>query len=462
MLDHGMRPQSGRILVAVSGGADSTALLLLLHRLAATMRLELHIAHFDHSLRGRDVTRREEAFVRSLCEMLTLPLTTGKADVRETASRAHLSLEDAARRERYVFFAQVAYETGCNAVATGHTASDQAETVLMHLIRGAGLKGLSGIAPVSAWPFPGHSDFSLIRPILTLTRDDTRAVCAAFGIKPIDDESNASPEFRRNRIRHEVMPLLRELNPRIDDALVRVAEAASEDVGFVETKARELLDARAILSTREKTGAEVRLPRSLSEEHASVRKAALRLALESLAGDRQEFTQRHYDAVQKLWAAGVTGDRAVLPRNVVAILTKDDILLTRTHGPRPSPLPEGEGIVLCSLGACLRFGSLAAKVLEERPKTGTWVAVDAGAVEAGVRMRRRRDGDRFQPLGMKGTKKLQDFFVDARVPRSERDSVPIFDSERGIVWVGGLRIADWAKPQAGAPTLFLWYGPVTD
>jgi tRNA(Ile)-lysidine synthetase-like protein len=455
MLDHGM-PELGRILVAVSGGADSTALLLLLHRLAKTMRTELHVAHFDHGLRGR-AAAREESFVRSLCDALCVPCTSGSADVRETARTARIGLEDAARRERYAFLARVAAEAGCSAVATGHTASDQAETVLLHLIRGTGLKGLGGMQPVSSWPFEGHRGLRLVRPLLRLSRQDTLAVCAAFAIEPLEDESNASPRFRRNRIRHEVLPLLREMNPSIELALVRLASAASEGSAYLESEARKLF-----VSPRSGASGDVALPRELKNAPVVLRQMAVRMALADAAGDAREFTERHFEAVEGLLMSGATGDRVELPRGVVAVLEADGLVVGRGGDPHPSPLPGGEGTVLGAPGACSRFGMLEASLIEVKPESGTWVEVDEGAVKGVVRVRRRRDGDRFQPLGMSGTKKLQDFFVDARVPRDERDAVPIFESGRGIVWVGGLRIADWAKPQAGAPTLFLWYEPVTD
>jgi tRNA(Ile)-lysidine synthase len=319
------------------------------------------------------------------------------------------------------------------------------------------------MAPVSAWPFAGHDGLRLLRPLLKLSRADTHAVCEAFGVEPVEDESSASPKFRRNRVRHEVLPLLREMNPQIDASLVRLAENARENVDYVEDAARALIDAPSgTPSPKSEIGQGVRLPLTLSQAPPAIRHSAIRLALTSFAGDTHEFTQRHYDAVEGLLLSGVTGDRVVLPREVVAVVDRDEVVFRQGGDPLPNPLPEGEGTRLDAEGARSHFGQLVVSLCQSQPPSGNWVEVNAQAVDGGVCVRRRRDGDRFQPLGMRGAKKLQDFFVDARVPREERDRVPIFESARGIVWVGGLRIAEWAKPRPGEPTLFLCFEPVTD
>jgi tRNA(Ile)-lysidine synthase len=451
LLDSAMLPADGRIVVAVSGGADSTALLLILARVAKVMRLSLHVAHFDHGLRGGEASQRDEAFVQDLAELLCLPLSVGRGDVRAVAKRERLSLEDAARRERYAFLERVAQETGASAVATGHTASDQAETVLLHLVRGAGLAGLAGMAPKAAWPFPGHESLSLLRPLLRLSRNETLAYCDAACIRPLEDESNASPAFRRNRVRHEVLPLLRELNPRIDDALVRVADAAAQDEAYIDSVAAEAL--------AQPEGGRVDLKRSLlADWPAALRRHALRLALERLAGDVQEFSERHFAALERLALDGKTGDRLDLPRGVSATLTRSALRL-RLGEEAPRSLPDAP-VSLAAPGEA-RFGPLIVAASAKRPHEGVWAEVDAEAVTGGFRVRRRHAGDRFQPLGMQAAKRLQDFLVDAHVPRTQRDTLPLFESSDGIVWVGGLRIADWAKPRPGHATLFLSYWSVS-
>jgi tRNA(Ile)-lysidine synthase len=446
LLDHGL-PPDGRLLLAVSGGADSTALLLIMARLAKNLRLELGVAHFDHAMRGRRASRREERFVRELAESSGLPF------YNESAREGQLKAEAAARSARYEFLAAVAEREGYAAVATGHTASDQAETVLLHLVRGAGLDGLAGMQARGAWPFPGHDGLTLLRPLLSVSRRGTLAYCAAACVQPIEDESNASPRYRRNRVRHELLPLLRDLNPRIDDALVRLAESAGEDAAFLRSVASE-----ALLGAKDGSQRLSRL--ALVAWSASPRRHALRLALAALLGDGQELTRRHLQALERLVIEGKTGDRVDLPRGVSAVLRRDALEL-RLETNQPAGLPR-EPVALSVPGKAA-FGPLLVAAFPNRPSSGEWAEVDADAVADGLCVRRRLPGDRFQPLGMIGRKKLQDFLTDAHVPRDERDRVPLFVSARGIVWVGGPsqdgRIAEWARPRPGEATVFLSFRP---
>jgi tRNA(Ile)-lysidine synthase len=442
LLDRGLRADE-RWLLAVSGGADSTALLLILSRLAKNLGLQLGVAHFDHGLRGRRASLREQGLVGELALSLGVPFHSGAA----TGKR--LDGEDAARRARYGFLSGVAEREGYDAIVTGHTASDQAETVLLHLVRGAGLDGLAGMAPEAAWPFPGHEKLKLLRPLLHLSREETEAYCRAAGIEPIEDASNVSPKYRRNRVRHDVLPLLRELNPRIDEALVRLADTASDDVAFLrEVASQALVEAPA--------GSRRLSRRMLVAWPSSPRRYALRLALEGLLGDGQELTQRHLRALERIVLEGKTGDHLDLPRGVSAVLRRAALELRAESGRRTEAAPEP---VALEVPGKARFGALAVVASKRRPPAGEAVEVDAAAVAEGLRVRQRLPGDRFQPSGMKGHKKLQDFLTDLHVPRDERDAIPLFVSSRGIVWVGGLRVAEWARPRPDEASVYLSFRP---
>jgi tRNA(Ile)-lysidine synthase len=215
------------VIVAVSGGQDSTALLLILHRLGDRLPLALTVAHFDHHLRTRREARADLQYVHALAERLELTVADGERDVRATARREKLSLEDAARRARFAFFEFAADATGAATIALGHTRDDRAETVLLHLLRGAGAVGIAAMPALAPWPF-GEGP-RIVRPLLDLPREDTLRYCQESGIEPRSDPSNDLPVATRNRVRHKLMPLLRTFNPRIDEALVRLAGVTASD-----------------------------------------------------------------------------------------------------------------------------------------------------------------------------------------------------------------------------------------
>jgi tRNA(Ile)-lysidine synthase len=249
-----------------------------------------------------------------------------------------------------------------------------------------------------------------------LTREETAAYCAACGIEPLHDETNDSADYARNRVRNELLPLLRSFNPRVEDSLLRLSDAAQE--------ARQ--------------------------------RGPVRSALRAAVGDVQGFSARHIEAIEYLTQNGRTGDEVSLPRRLRARRTRDGVVVEASTG--PERLPDEAAFI--EPGAALTWGPLRIGLLDVKPDGETSVEVDAEAIR-GLMVRRRRPGDRIQPSGMQGTRKLQDLFVDVQVPRRERDLVPIFEAERGIVWVGGLRLAEWAKPQPGRPTVWLSFWPVT-
>lgn len=442
IVDHELIAPGERVLAGVSGGADSTCLLLVLAGLRRSLGFELEAAYFDHGLRGARAAARELGAVRALAAALEVPLHCGSGDARARAKGR--SLEEAARELRYGYLAQAARERGCRVVAVGHTKDDQAETVLLHLIRGAGLRGLAAMPPCAPWPVAPRADVPrLIRPLLDLSRADTERACAAAGVAPLRDPTNRSRAFLRNRIRHELLPLLRRYNPRIDDALVRLAHAAAADAATLEQIAAQAIVFEAATPTA------VRLPRSqLRALPEALQRHAVRLAYARLLDDTRGLAQRHVRAVLGA-AAGPTGAQLDLPRGVRATIERDAVTLT-TAGSGPAPLPDGE--VRLPVPGSARFGGwrfeaqlLPAALGGPLPDDRYVVLLSADACGSGLTLRRRRPGDRFHPLGMAQAKKLQDFFVDAHVPRAERDAVPLVWGERGLVWVVGQRLAEWAR-----------------
>ncbi len=441
--EHALLARGERVLVGVSAGPDSSALLLILASLARPLRVELRAAYFDHQLRGPRASARERRAVEGLAGRADLPLVAGSGDVRAHARAGRLSLEEAARELRYRFLAQAARDAGCGVVAVGHTADDRVETVLLHILRGSGLKGLGGMVPRSPWPLPPAGDApALVRPLLALTRQETEAYCREAGFTPLRDPSNRSPAFLRNRVRNQLLPLLRRYNPSVDAALLRLADAARADQELIENLAADALPATAGAD-----GSLVRLPRQrLADLPQSLRLHVLRLAVERLLGDARDLGDRHLRAMAA--AAGKpVGARIDLPRDLRLEVGYDEVVLSQGSAQKPSPFP-AEDTPLAVPGRTV-VGRWTFEVeragRDDQPSSDPWEAlVDASAVADGLWVRRRRRGDRFQPLGMSQEKKLQDFLVDERVPRAERDALPLVCAPKGIVWVVGYRLAEWA------------------
>ena len=224
--------QHSALIVAVSGGPDSLALLHALCRLKSGLGLELHGAHLDHALRGEE-SADDARFVAETFRLLGLAHTSERADVRAFQKRHRLSLEEAARRVRYDFLARVAREQGAGAVALGHTSDDQAETVLMNIIRGSGLAGLRGMETAARHTIGGQ-DILLLRPLLHSTRKDTLDYCSALGLRPRVDRTNLSTALRRNRVRLELLPALEQYNPAVRDALIRLSRSAAQEVAHLD------------------------------------------------------------------------------------------------------------------------------------------------------------------------------------------------------------------------------------
>ena len=465
------------LVVAASGGPDSTALLRCLHRLSdGGLRdkhgLTLHVAHLNHDFRGAEADH-DAAFVQRLADGLGLPCSIDKQDpIAYQQERGISSFEQAAREMRYAFLAAVSASVGATAIALGHTADDQAETVLLHLLRGSSLHGLRGMAEVTRWPWreprPGPL---LFRPLLGATKADTAAYCRALGQLYREDSGNYMWRFTRNKVRLDLMPkLAREYNPRVRDALARLSRAAADEVDYIESELSRYWPGVA----EEREGVVTFNIPALSGLHPALRRHALRRAYAVVAGDARRLRENHLDAMWSLAQSERGGRNLHLPRGVRAHRDSHTLRLTRLTEPPPSlpalageyairlPQKPGERLETAAGGWLVSFqvvepGQPHLYGGEESSKFTARLNRDAlGEVAT---LRTRRPGDRFQPSGMTGTKKLQDFFTDAKIPREQRDHVPLLVCDKGIAWVVGRRVAEWAVAGDDAPGLWITMVP---
>jgi tRNA(Ile)-lysidine synthase len=319
---HDLVRTGGPLVVGVSGGPDSVCLLHLLTGLQEGLGTSLHVAHLNHMLRGEESDDDAEYVVR-MAGGLGLSITVERSEVRNYRAKHHLSLEDAARRLRYQFFAGVADRVGADAVAVGHTADDQIETVLMRLIRGTGAKGLQGMQPATRWHDVGEEGLRVVRPLLRVRREGTEAYCREHGLDPRRDSSNLLPDRLRNRVRHELLPLLRTYNPKIDEALLRTVEALASESSLAEDHASGAWPE----VVAEVGGACLLDKKRFRSLHPAVQRHLLREVVRKLLGDLEDVEWKHIERMRTSFDLR-RGKRLVLPRRLTLCVEKDTCRLS--------------------------------------------------------------------------------------------------------------------------------------
>lgn len=417
------------VVVAVSGGADSLCLLYVLHRLAPERGWRLHVAHLDHALRPGSPD--DARYVAAQATTLGLPCSVARRDVRALARERGLSMETAAREARYAFLREVAAASGAAEIATGHTRDDQAETLLLHLARGSGLNGLAGMRPRRG---------NLVRPLLESGRAETEACCAELGLAPREDESNRSDVHARNRLRHAVLPLLAEVYPSASANVARTARLLAADLDLIERLAGRALD-RAVTSLNEGR-ATVSVAR-WAEAEPELRPHMLRLLLVRLRGHATGFDERAYETTLRALAPGAPDTMLSLPKGLALVRRGDSATL---GPPMPPAVPLGTYVLPVPGGVATEAGVLVAELARapmEWKGVPTNVAyLDPVACGEALHVRAWRAGDRVRPLGLGGTRKVQDVFTDRKVPPAARSRVPIVEGTRGIAWIAGILVAE--------------------
>jgi tRNA(Ile)-lysidine synthase len=431
-----------RVLVAVSGGIDSVTLLSVLSQLQHRLEIQLHTAHLNHQFRGQEA-ERDADFVRRVSQQLGIPCSIETRNVPELIKQHKLSPQDAARQARYDCLKTLARQVDASKIATAHTADDQAETVLLGLIRGVGLRGLGGIQPIL--------NGKIIRPFLETTRAQIEAFAQHEHIEFVEDSSNASRKYTRNAVRLDLIPLLQQqFNPSIVKRLSEYARRFREDAECIERIARKRY-ARICKNVPHTIKINLDL---FAKECITIQRALIYKSFEELTGTRHLLESQHARAVIDVFTANSSGKRISLPRHIRAYreaewgyLTSEQERICRSEKPETRLLVPGTG----HIGA-LRIET---EVIETRDVDGPlctvvpntqWVQyVDADQVVFPIVVRYRRPGDAFQPLGMQGKKRVKKFFIDRKIPQNKRESIPIFEDLNGIFWIVGYSIDERVK-----------------
>jgi tRNA(Ile)-lysidine synthase len=439
----------GPLVLAVSGGPDSLAMLLAAVAASPALRRDLIVAHYSHGMRP-SAERGEAALVRRLAKRFGLTLAHEQGAVGGS--------EESARDARYDFLSRVAREHGAAAVATAHTQDDQAETVLLRLTRGAGLRGAGAIRELSDRTV-GDERVVLIRPLLSARRVDTQAVCDEWRIAAASDGTNRSLRYARNRVRRRVLPELGKISAAVTPALAAFAEQAQADDTLLVQLAREAI-----------AGAEVRADERVTWPTAALADLPTPLFARVLQ-DAWAFLQGRGSTLGRAQIA--TARRVVLARSGTVALGSDAaVVVEQNRVTMSTRVAEAKAIepIEMAIPGKINAGPWEIEAwLVRAPETPgdetydePWQAMlDASAVGTAVCIRTRQAGDRFQPLGMASDVRLQDVLVNAKVPRSLRDQLPLVVCERGIAWVPGVRIADWAKVRPDTTQVVVFQMPAS-
>lgn len=416
--EYGMLPPGCRVLCAVSGGADSVCLLHLLHTMAEQAGFSLFAAHFDHRLRGEESTR-DAAFVENLCRDWGIPFTLGSGNVADEARRRRKGIEETARSMRYTFLEETARALDCDRVATAHNADDNAETVLLHLVRGAALQGLTGIAPRRG---------PLIRPLLTVSRREIEGYLAGHGLPHVEDSSNADDTYTRNLLRHQVMPLLEQINPQFTRRLAGTTRALACDQRCLND-----LAAQRAGQARQESGALVLDAGLIASAPDAVAPRVVRLLLERMEGGSDGCTAAHLRAVTGLARGSDPSAQVSLPGGRVVRRVYGELWFC--PGPSggsfaPTPLnTDGETWPEGTLYGC----RCRRTVCPTDPPPGVCYFP---AFQGLPLLRPRRTGDAIRLPGRE-SRTLKKLLIDRRIPRLDRERLPVLCDDGGLLALAG-------------------------
>ena len=422
---HSMLFEKDRVLIGLSGGPDSVCLLHALNNLKDGYKLSLHAIYIDHGLRPDEIPAEIE-FCKKLCETLGVPFLTKSVDVKSYAKEYCLNKQEAARELRYKIFEDVALEIGSSRIALAHNADDQAETFFMRILRGAGQKGLSGIPPVRG---------KIIRPLIEIERKDIEEFLDSISQSFIVDSSNLKKDYFRNWLRLAVMPEFKRQNPELIRTISRTSEIIREEDNYLELIVTKTL-MRLIPKKTDRTIELFLVP--LETMDRVILRRVLRRAIDAVKGLRG-IGFVHIEDIIELVKRGNSGDRIYLPKGIRVIKGYSTLILTSEQ---PSKLGAyslnvPEELALKESGILIKssFADSAEIPCDGKSK----VIIDAERIKLPLVVRARKSGDLFYPFGFGKRKKLQDFFVDEKIPRDERDSIPIVLSGNDVVWIAGYR-----------------------
>lgn len=440
-LDQHLFKKGDRLLLACSGGPDSLSMLHIFQRLCKDYQLNIFVTHVEHGIRGA-VSLADATFVQNFCQKNNISFYLIRVNAPQYAKSHKLSLETAARKLRYEALQNAADKFSCSKIAIAQHRGDQAETLLMHLLRGAGLDGLSGILPKSE---------NLIRPLLTVSRAQIEAYCQYYNLEPRHDSTNNDITYTRNSIRWQLLKQLQQYNPNIEETLCQTARLLACDNDFLTNYTANQLKKLTIKASTDRY--EIDIDKFL-DLHIAIKQRLLRLTIIYLLGSVADFSSKHIASIISLAQKKHTGKTINLPHLLQVSIEYSKLVLTVS-----TPLYCNPKISVLNLPgdteAAYGFTIRAEKTeLTKANDTNTVCYIDADKLIGKLRIRHRKYGDIFSPKGTDGHKKLKDLFIDKKIPRQERNIIPILFDDAGIVWVAGIQQDNHCVPDIKSKNIF--------
>lgn len=424
-----------RVVAAVSGGPDSTALLVALVQIASLLDFSIIVAHFNHGLRGAK-SDEDEKYSQELAKKMGLIFVSGKMD--QKLRQKGESPEDFYRQQRYQFLNKVAEDYNAQKIALGHNIQDQAETVLLNLLRGSGLEGLKGILPMREGKF--------IRPLIEVSRGEIIAFLSKARISCCQDSSNESKIYLRNKIRGELIPYLKEkFNPRIEENLAQMAEILRQDDDYIGNSVQEAMKSTYIQNQSNRISLNIEYVKGLAP---AIRSRLFKKILESLNPEKNGFSFSNIKALERLVQITESGKRFSLPLGIEVkreydnlILERDKACLKQVDYEYPVNIP---GIIhVKETNRTISIEKTSRDKMDRHSKNKVYLDLDK--IQQPVILRNRRDGDRFQPLGMKGRQKIKSLFINRKIPRHKRNEIMLLVDQNSVIWIENMHLSDRVK-----------------
>ena len=419
-----------KIVVGLSGGPDSVCLLHILSRMKDEWDLEIYAAHLNHQIRGIEA-QKDAFYISKLCEEMGITFFIKSINVPEYCEKNGVSIEEGARQLRYEMFSEIKDKTKANKIAIGHNLNDQAETILMRIMRGTGLQGLKGIDYIR--------DDVIIRPILDIERKDIEEYCKHYKLNPRIDQSNLESIYTRNKIRLDLIPYMKDnFNSNVIESIVRMGNSLRSDNDYLENEA--LIKFKDI-SKINSDSVELKI-NSYTNLHSAIKVRVLRNAIKQILGDTNFIDQRHIDDIIELEDESKIDKVINLPRGIFVYRKKDSIIITNKEIVIEElefcyNIPSNGFIKIREIGVVIETQVMSIDKYKRSKSDKSCKWFDFNKIEGGIVARNRRTGDKIKLSG--GSKKIKDLFIDIKIPKEDRSKVPIIADSQGILSVGNIR-----------------------